>query len=556
MKNFFTKKRIIWMSALLVLVLLIAYGIFGRKSAPTNVQTDTVKRQNLEQTVLTTGQVVSSVDLNLSFQGSGVVRQILVKEGDKVVLGQTLATLNTASAAASLTSAAGALAQARANYDRVVSGSTSEDVAVSKAAVASAQITLDNAVRNRDASVASANVALQGAKSAYANVVSTQNQLVANAYAAMQSNSLQAVSNDGMSSATVTVSGTFTGGAQGSYTMSTYETGAGQYYTVAGSGGLSGALTRGIPLAIGNGLFVTFGSTGTVTDGSTWVIDVPNTKSATYVTYLNAYESAKQTRTQTIGSAQSSVDAATIDVASASTTAQNTVDSAQAALSAAEAALALKVAAARPQDVATAQAQILSAQGQVQAAQANLANLILRAPVDGTITKIDVKMGEQATAMAEVMVLQDVQNLHAEANVSESNVAALKIDQTVDYTFDALGPDRHFVGVIQNIDLASTVVSGVVNYKVTASIQNAPEIKPGMTANMTILVAKKGGVLSVPSRAIINRDSKQYVRVIDDAKKKTYHEVEVQIGLQADGGLTEITSGVNEGQEIVTFIQS
>jgi multidrug efflux pump subunit AcrA (membrane-fusion protein) len=55
---------------------------------------------------------------------------------------------------------------------------------------------------------------------------------------------------------------------------------------------------------------------------------------------------------------------------------------------------------------------------------------------------------------------------------------------------------------------------------------------------------------------VINKNSKQYVRVIDDSKKKTYHEVQVQTDLQADGGLVEIISGISEGQEIVTYIKS
>jgi HlyD family secretion protein len=142
-----------------------------------------------------------------------------------------------------------------------------------------------------------------------------------------------------------------------------------------------------------------------------------------------------------------------------------------------------------------------------------------------------------------------------EANISEANIANIKLGQNSDMTFDALGPDRHFKGSVQTVDPASTVVSGVVNYKVTASLEKLPEIKPGMTANMTILTAEVPGVLSVPARAIISHDNKKFVRVIKDPKKKTYEEKEVTIGAEADGGLVEVKSGLNEGQEIVTFIK-
>jgi multidrug efflux pump subunit AcrA (membrane-fusion protein) len=108
---------------------------------------------------------------------------------------------------------------------------------------------------------------------------------------------------------------------------------------------------------------------------------------------------------------------------------------------------------------------------------------------------------------------------------------------------------------VLTVNPASTVVSGVVNYKVTGSLEKIPEVKPGMTANMTIKVAEKKNVLVVPSGAIINKNGKHIVKVINDSKKKTFTEVEVEVGLSADGGLTEIISGLKDGQEVVTYMK-
>ena len=105
------------------------------------------------------------------------------------------------------------------------------------------------------------------------------------------------------------------------------------------------------------------------------------------------------------------------------------------------------------------------------------------------------------------------------------------------------------------VNPASTIVSGVVNYKVTGSLEKIPGVKPGMTDNMTIMVAEKKGVLAIPSSAVVNKNGGRFVNIIDDPKKKTYHEVSVTTGLEADGGLTEITSGLSAGQEIVTYIK-
>jgi multidrug resistance efflux pump len=216
-------------------------------------------------------------------------------------------------------------------------------------------------------------------------------------------------------------------------------------YSVSGLGAMSGAIpfNSSTIVPIGHGLYVQFPA-GTYHPDDYWTVDIPNTKATTYLTNYNAYQSAQETERQALLSADAQIR------------------NAQTALDQANASLEVQRAAARPADVAAAKAQILSASGQVAAARAVLGNLILRAPSDGTITEIKLKVGEQASALQAVMTLQNISDLHAEANVSEANVAALKLGQTVDFTFDALGPDEHSTGTIQTINPASTVVSGVV----------------------------------------------------------------------------------------------
>lgn len=504
-KGFFTKKKIIWTIVILLVALPLAYKLLKPKNNAANITTDTVKKQDIKQTVLATGQVVSSTDLDLSFKLSGVVQKVNAKEGDKARQGDVLATLSQADQAASLTSARGALAAAQANYEKVLGGASSEDVAV-------AQVNLDNA------------------KATLVTTINQQQVNVDNAYKALLNSTPAAVAGSGNTGSIVaTVSGAYTGKDQGIYKISIYSTGNGSGFGVSGLETANGIVDV-TPQPIGiKGLYIQFSST-LVPANNVWTITIPNTQASTYVTNYNNYQAALQTQSATVAASQNAVAAA-------------------------QAALALKKAQARPADVDAAQAQILSAEGQVQAAVASLENTIIRAPANGTITSVDIKVGELASALKEAMVLQDVGSLHVEANISEANVASLKPGQSVDLTFDALGPDRHFKGSLQTINPASTVISGVVNYKVTASMDNIPEIKPGETSNMTILVDQKSAVLAIPSRAVISQNGKQYVRVIDNTKTKTYYQVEITTGLQADAGLVEITSGLSEGQEIVTFIK-
>lgn len=490
-----------------LLALFITNSIIRSKNDTSNILTETVKKQDLKQTVLATGVVTSSTDLNLSFKASGTVRQVNTVVGKKVFAGQVLATLDQKDQAAQLTSARGSLAAAQANYNKILAGASSEDVAL-------AQVSVDTAQSNLD------------------NTKSQQTVLVSNAFSAMLNAGLAPIPKTGNNSTgTVTLSGTYSGTSQGQYALSLYLTGNGLYYNVTGLESASGPVNRGAPVAIGNrGLYLTFSSTGDFFSSDTWTIPVPNTQSSTYLTYSNAYQSALQTQISALSSAQSALDQAV-------------------------ATLNLKKAQARPADLQAANAQILSAQGQVQAANAALENTIVRAAAAGTVTKVDIKVGQPVSAFTPVIVVQNIDQLYLEANISEANITQIQAGQKVEVTFDALSADQKFEAIVANVDLSSTVVSGVVNYKVTAFLAEKNLVKPGMTANMTILTAELPQVIAVPQRAIVQRDGKKFIRIITNSENKTYTEQEITTGLSADGGLVELTSGVNEGQEIVTFIE-
>ncbi len=493
----------------LIIIGLVLFVLVRGKTDSQTVVTDTVKQRDLRSTVLATGQVTSVTDLGLSFKSSDVVRSLKVSVGDKVVKDQILATLDNQDELGSLTQAQGALKLAQASLKRTLEGATNEEIAVMETALRNAQVDLENTKRQ-------------------------QATLVANAYRAMLNAGLEIklTSTEATAVSLPVLSGTYASTQTGKYTISTYSTGTGGYFTYTGLESGSGPTDKISAISLGSrGLFLTFPTNfGVGTNDTHWEVTIPNVQSSTYLTYSNAYSAALETEKNAVSNAQAIVDARQAD-------------------------LNLKKAQARPADIDAREADVLSAQGRVQSAQAAYENTILRAPAPGTITAVDIKVGELASVQKEVMTLQDVSSLYLEANINEANISSIKIGQPIEVTFDAFGPDQKFTAIVSQIDPASTIVSGVVNYKIKASLPTTLDIKPGMTANMIILIKENKNTLVVPTRAIVEKDGRKIIRVITDTKKKTFTETSVTLGLEGDDG-TEILAGVQAGQEIVVLLDT
>lgn len=499
-------RKKIFYGILIVILVFIGIMILKPKDNSANITTDTVKLMNLKQTVLATGQVVSNVDLNLSFSSSGIVRGVKVKVGDEVKTGQVLAVLDQGNEFAALTQARGGVKAAQARYDRILEGASNEEIKLSQ-------------------------TLLENAKNDYLRLKSQQEILVKNAYKNLLNSTPEALPGGGGSDYTApTISGNYEKEKEGQIIISVYYSGSGPTFTVSGLASGSGIVSTATPQPIGDsGLYIKFPSASFV-NITNWIIDIPNKKAATFLTNNNAYLVALKTEESVLGTAQALINQR-------------------------EAELSLKQAATRSTDIDLAKAEILSAEGQFQLASSNFEHTILRAPSSGTITKVDIKIGELAQALKNVMILQDVKNVYLETNINEANIANIKTGALVDITFDAFSSENVFKGRILEIDPSSTLVSGVVNYKVTASIDSKPELRPGMTANMTILVTEKDNVLVIPSRAIIKSDEAKNVRIVTNTKNKTFKEIPIISGLEGDGGLVEIMSGLKENDEIVVLIK-
>lgn len=210
--------------------------------------------------------------------------------------------------------------------------------------------------------------------------------------------------------------------------------------------------------------------------------------------------------------------------------------------------------------VSEAEANVYQAQAALKKAETDLGYTRIYSPVDGIVVSRDVDAGQTVAASFQTPTLftiaQDLTKMQIETNVDEADIGEVKEGLSVTFTVDAY-PEAVFSGTIKQVRIASSVVENVVTYPVIIDVAN-PDLmlKPGMTANVTIITDKKEGVLAVPSAALRYRPSDysgdtlrgKVIWVLEDGKPLP---IEVKLGI-TDGAYVEILQGdLNEGQLVV-----
>ncbi len=279
-----------------------------------------------------------------------------------------------------------------------------------------------------------------------------------------------------------------------------------------------------------------------------------------------AYDTNISDKEEALLKAQVDLDSAIIDARNAlnsaqisgdqqTTIAQAKVDNTKEAWQVAKAQLAEIKAYARGEDIILSQAALDSVRSQIN-------DSIIKAPIDGTITKINYEIGEQTTQNEATISMLVQNNYEIEVDISEADIAKVNLNNPVTITLDAFGDDVEFNGKVYFIEPAETVIQDVIYYKVKIEFdinsneykKNIANIKSGMTANVIITTNKKDNVLLVPSRAVIQKNGEgKHVRVLVNG---VIEEMAVVTGLRGDEGMVELLSGVNEGDDVVTLIKN
>jgi HlyD family secretion protein len=248
-------------------------------------------------------------------------------------------------------------------------------------------------------------------------------------------------------------------------------------------------------------------------------------------------------------------------------------------------------------------------QASLDNANANLGYCKIRSPVDGIVISRAIDLGQTVASSFNTPTLfqiaNDLTKMQIDSSVAEADVGGIVETQGVDFTVDAY-PYRNFHGVVTQVRNSPTTVNNVVTYDCVISVKNPDyKLKPGMTANVSVIIAQREDALTIPNSALrfhppemgaaLNaastnlpagtnqsagggnhfRNGGQYgaagggharnerpiihtVYILTGTaadKNIKLQAVQIKTGI-SDGISTEVLSGLNEGDQVVTGVTS
>ncbi|MBK8985938.1 MAG: HlyD family efflux transporter periplasmic adaptor subunit [Chloroflexi bacterium] len=496
-----------------VVVLLAVMGAFwvsrgqASQTAPTTAETVTVFVGDLSASATASGAVVAGREAALSVTTPGRVQQVNVRVGNVVQAGDILMQLDAADMALNVAAAEQNLKLKQASLADLLADPTSWELAAAQTAVLSAQAQLDDLLGGPTAeeiAAQEANLAAANANvwSSSAQVSQTQNAIKPADIAAAEAGLVAAQANLN------SVEMQYTRNPDPDNIQANTALAQAREQVVAAQAALD-KLKQG-----------------------------PN---------ANQLGSAQAGLSAVV--AQRDATAANLDRLTADPTAAQ-VAAAQAQVAQAQASLDALLRGATEEQRLVAEAEVAQAEISLADAQAALDTMTVKAPFAGVITAVHFSEGELVTGTVIEMV--DNKNLEVVLQVDEIDVGRLQVGQPASMTLETW-PNQEIPGEILAIAPGATTSPGssLVVYEVHVRLGETDlPVLVGMTANANLITAEKTGVLLVPNRAInVDRVSGRYSVNLLLADGQT-QETPITIGLR-DGRNTEVTSGLNVGDELV-----
>jgi HlyD family secretion protein len=212
--------------------------------------------------------------------------------------------------------------------------------------------------------------------------------------------------------------------------------------------------------------------------------------------------------------------------------------------------------------VNAAKSQVAQSEAALSSAETNLYYTKIVSPVDGVVVSRNVDVGQTVAASFQTPTLfsiaQDLTKMQIDTSVDEADIGKVKVGQDVEFTVDAY-PDITFKGKVWQIRNAPITVQNVVTYDVVINVDNLElKLKPGMTANVSIIVSIKKDVLKIPNAALRFKPAEKGKTAVQQKGSGVWileqgnpKRVPISIGI-SDGNYTELVSGgIKEGQELI-----
>ena len=237
-----------------------------------------------------------------------------------------------------------------------------------------------------------------------------------------------------------------------------------------------------------------------------------------------------------------------------------------------------------------AEANLKIKQGALDKAKADLEHCTITSPIDGVVISRSVDVGQTVAASLQAPVIfqiaNDLTKMQIDSNVAEADVGIVQVGQDVDFTVDAF-PTQTFHGKVVQVRNAPITVQNVVTYDTVIGVSNPDlKLKPGMTANVSIIAARKDNVLQIKNAALRYRPAEALgaemgsqslssrsgrgaglsavASVKTGGRDRTSSErtvyvlpgnqpkpVQIKTGI-SDGVVTEVVEGLKEGDRVVT----
>ena len=550
------------------ILILLSYGYYAITKEPEpEIITAEVTLGELTQVVEAVGEITSERNLKLQFPISGVVAEVLVKEGDKIELGQRIASLRANDLKANMQSALASLQAYQAELAELKEGTRPEDIAIAEAELANKRAQLVAAESELKASEEKLKILEKEAEIALAGEIGETSSVASRQLTVART----ALSIFDDVFADSDVMDAFQRGNPGKDRLMKKERDrAGEIVDSVFKDGFNfesydKALTT--LQRVRQGLSV---ATRTMEDLFSSLVTLPPTSSFSRTERETRKDDVADEKAS-LQTALTSTDTAIKDLQDAAAnfntkiaTENSTITSAngdilnlQSSIRTEEAKLALSRAGARPTEIQASAARVRQAGAEYERSKADFEDTILYAPTTGAITKVNIKEGELlSTAFQQepAITMLGESPYRVEMYVSEVDIPKVQLTQTGAVELDAF-QGTLFPLIVGEIDPAASDVDGVPKYRVKLDfLEIDPGFKIGMTGDVDIVTGKRDDVLMVPARAILeNEFGDTYIRIL--GRGDAIEERRVEIGLEGENDV-EIIKGVEEGEIVVVLLKN